>query len=147
MEELVEKEALESRKEAENLLEVKEELEKEVKGRKMTFEAMKCRVPNCSFGANGEAYQTPEACNTYASKNADIRNHIGTDHKGNDFDRKTKDKVELKIERPHIKANVTELDWKIFEAKLDGLRRQQICQKWLGFINSGPQWTRKSNMH
>ena len=39
------------------------------------------------------------------------------DHKGNDFDRKTKDKVELKIERPHIKANVTELDWKIFEAK------------------------------
>ena len=86
----------------------------------MTIPKVTCSIMGCSYSPDGGAWESPEECTTYQARAAEVRNHLDMDH-FNDFgDRnnrkepkpevgeKSKEKVDTKLERPSLKAAVSE---------------------------------------
>ena len=91
----------------------------------MPGEAMECRVEGCSFGRDGTPYKTPDECNSYAARTADLRLHLDMDHPGwaqgsgsRTSQNMTKmEKCETRIERPTLGTDLSPTEWVIFEKK------------------------------
>ena len=85
-----------------------------------------CRVVGCSFGADGGPYLSHAECTTYMARREDLRYHFDVDHGGinpnivkTEVNEKKveKERVNLKLDRPSLKSNVTEVEWTLFSAK------------------------------
>ena len=76
-----------------------------------------CRKTGCSFGPENGPYQTNPLAKTYNDKVADLKMHFEMDHEKEDKNDNAKEKIDTKIDRPSIKATVTDVEWLIFESK------------------------------
>ena len=115
----------------------------------MTLERVTCTIPNCKAGINGRPWESPEGITTYPARESAIRNHLDMDHyldfrgtkdKNDEDDEETKPpkakgtnriKIEAKIERPRVKAKMTDTEWLIFKSKwgrfLEGADLEEDC--------------------
>ena len=91
----------------------------------MTIDQVTCSIPDCSNGPGGKPWQTPVGITTYAAQAAVISNHLQMDHfsdfhpekKTTKIEKGEKSKVETKIERPKLAAQVTDAQWTVWFSK------------------------------
>ena len=93
----------------------------------MTVETVICTIPNCTGGPDGRPWESPVGLQTYASRAAEVQNHLDMFHY-EDFHRTPKkdekkgvkerfEKVETKLDRPELKAQLTNTEWVVFQSQ------------------------------